>query len=341
MRSIKRKRATTVEQDALSAPKLSLEQAIDVVLAGKRSEGLRDRTLRDYAKMWRYFTDWLAINYEDLTYVGDLSADHVRNYINYMRFDKERYSNHPLITSQQSVGLSDTTVNINLRTIKAVLNYLDREGYLQANPAGKVRLLRQDIDLTNAFTDEEVKVLFREPNLRDYVGFRDYVAMNTLLDTGLRIGELLSLRIADIDFTTRFITVKSAASKNRQMRLVPVSSHVIRLLLQLIEENNRHFKTDRIFLSCYGADLSDRQLTKRLKYYAARAGISATKVTAHVYRHTWARSMVLNGCDAFTLQKIGGWADIRTMRRYIQMNTDELRKSHDRHSPVTTILKRK
>lgn len=338
---IKRRRATTVEQDAFNVPKLSLKQAVDIVISGKRSEGVRDRTLEDYANMWRYFSDWLNENYEDVAYVSDLTADHFRNYINYMRYDKERYGNHPLITSKQRMGLSDTTVNINLRCLKALINYLDREGYLNVNPVAKLKLIRQDIDLTNCFTNEEVKALFKTPNLRDYVGFRDYVIMNVLLDTGLRIGELLSLRILDIDFKTNFITIQSENSKTRTMRMVPISSHVIRLILQLIEENARHFKTDRIFLSCYGANLGDRQLTKRLKYYAEKAGIEATKVTAHVYRHTWARAMILDGCDVFTLQKIGGWSDIRTMRRYIQMDVTQMRKSHDKHSPVNTILRRK
>ncbi|MGO1061093.1 tyrosine-type recombinase/integrase [Planococcus sp. FY231025] len=338
---IKKRRATTIEQEALSIPKLSLQQAADIVMSGKRNEGVRERTLEDYSNMWRYFTDWLTTNYDDIQYVSDLTVDHFRNYINYMRYDKERYGNHPFITTKQRVGLSDTTVNINLRCLKALMNYLEREDYLLVNPTAKLKLIKQDVDLTNCFTDEEVKALFKQPNLRDYVGFRDYVAMNVLLDTGLRIGELLSLRIPDIDFKTRFITISSGNSKTRTMRLVPVSNHVIRLLLQLIEENARHFKTNRIFLSCYGANLGDRQFTKRLKYYAHKAGIEAAKVTAHVYRHTWARAMILNGCDPFTLQKIGGWSDIRTMRRYIQMDTNDMRKSHDLHSPVSSILKRK
>lgn len=340
MRIKKRRRATAIEQEAFSAPKLSLQNAADIVMSGKRSEGVRERTLKDYANMWRYFTDWLRENYTEIEYITDLTTDHFRNYVNYMRFDKERYGNHKYITTKQRVGLSDTTVNINLRCLKALMNYLTQEGYLIANPLDKVKLLRQDVDLTNCFTDEEVKALFKVPNLRDYVGFRDFVAMNILLDAGLRIGELLSLRIADIDFNTRFITISSENSKNRNARMVPISNHVTRLILQLIEENARHFKTDRIFLSSYGANLGDRQFTKRLKYYAEKAGIEAAKVTAHVYRHTWARSMVLNGCDPFTLQKIGGWSDIRTMRRYIQMDTEVMRKSHDINSPVTNILKR-
>ena len=85
----------------------------------------------------------------------------------------------------------------------------------------------------------------------------------------------------------------------------------------------------------------ENHFNKRLKYYGEKAGIEGKKVTAHVNRHTWAKSMTLNGCDAFTLQKMGGWSDIRTMRRYIQMDMDDLRKSHDTFSPVMKLVTKK
>ncbi|WFA04452.1 tyrosine-type recombinase/integrase [Bacillus sp. HSf4] len=337
----KRKRVTNVSDNKKGYPRLLLSEAVEIVLAGKRTEGLRDRTIDDYKKMWRYFTDWLNDNYE-ITYIDEITTEILRNYINYMKYDKPRYHGHKYIkTKNTELGLSDTTININLRTIKAIYNYLDREDLIKVNPVTRIKLLRQDIDLTNCFTEEEVKSILQQPNLRDYVGFRDYCAISLLLDSGLRNEEMLSLRDKDIDFSSRFLTIHADKSKNRKHRLVPVSSHCIKLLLQLIAENKSHFKTDRIFLSSYGEPLTANHFRKRLKYYAEKAGIEGKKVTAHVYRHTWAKTMILNGCDPFTLQKIGGWKDIRTMRRYIQMDTKEMRRSHDDFSPLTSIKKKR
>lgn len=339
----KRKRVTKLSEPVKDYPKLNQTQAIDIVISGKRAEGVRDRTIRDYVKMWEYFTDWLNDNYE-VDYVNDLTAEVFRNYINYMKYDKQKYSGHKYIDAKkQQIGLADTTININLRTLKAIFNWLYREDMLEVNPMENVKLLRQDNvnDLTNAFSNDEIKDILAVPSKRDFVGYRDFVAMNTLLDSGLRIRELLSLRAGDVDIKTRFITVKSSESKNRKFRLAPISTHVAKMLLQLMTENKEHFKTDRIFLSSYGEPLGANHFNKRLKYYAEKAGIQGKKVTAHVYRHTWARSMVLNGCDAFTLQKIGGWADIRTMRRYIQMDVSEMRASHDQYSPVNTMLNKR
>lgn len=325
-------------------PRLTLDQALDIVVSGKRVEGVRDRTIKDYVKMFGYFRTWLDDNYE-VEYFDEITTDTIRNYINYCKYDKPKYSGHKYIDSdKQGVGLSDTTININLRCLKSLWNHLDREGMLEVNPMDKIRLIKQDTDdLGNGFTDEEIKALFQQPNKRDYVGWRDYVAMHCLYDGGLRIGELLSLRAGDIDFQSRFITIKADNAKGRRSRLVPISTHVAKLLLQLISESREHFKTDRIFLSSFGEPLGENQFNKRLKYYAEKAGIDPKKkrVTAHAYRHTWATSMIKNGVDPFTLQKLGGWQDIRTMRKYIQMDTDQMRQSHDMYSPINLMKRTK
>ncbi|KPB04720.1 tyrosine-type recombinase/integrase [Bacillus sp. CHD6a] len=321
-------------------PKITMEQAIDLVISGKSAEGLRERTLRDYKKDWGYFVNWLQKNYEIET-IDELTPHVFRDYINYLKFDAPKYDGHKYIQNDQGIGLSETTINIRLRVYRAMFNFLEREDLIEINPISGVRLLKQDIDLTNCFTDDEVKEVLRQPNQRDYVGYRDYVAMILLLDSGIRANELLSLRTEDVDFQTRIITLGGEKNKNRKPRIVPISAHTVKLLLQLINENKKHFSTDRIFLSSYGEPLGQNHFNKRLKYYAENAGIKDKKVTAHVYRHTWAKNMTLNGCDSFTLQKMGGWSDIRTMRRYIQMDTDDLRKSHDTFSPVMKMINKR
>ncbi|PFR91313.1 tyrosine-type recombinase/integrase [Priestia megaterium] len=340
----KRKRRSAVKDrvNSKSYPQLTLEQGLDMVIAGKKAEGVRERTLRDYIKTWHYFTNWLAESYPEVSLMEEVTTEMVRNYVSYLKYEAKKYNGHKFIDCEkQSVGLAETTINIRLRVYRALFNYLEREELVEVNPMDKVKLLRHDLDLTNCFTDEEVKEIFMQPNQKDFVGFRDFVAMNLLLDSGLRIGELINLRISDIDFQTRFITLGGERNKNRKPRLVPISAYVTKLLMQLITENQAHFKLDRIFLSCFGEPISENHFNKRLKYYADKAGITGKKVTAHVYRHTWAKNMTLNGCDAFTLQKMGGWADIRTMRRYIQMDTDEMRRSHDDFSPINGIRQRR
>jgi len=329
-------------QDETEYPKITLSQALDFVLEAKRAAGLRERTLRDYGKNYNYFCKWLNAYHPEIQIVSDITAGIVRDYLNYLRYDAKRYDGHKYINADnQRIGLSDVTVNIRLRTLKAIFNQLKRDDLIEINPLDKVSFLRTDIDLTNCLSDDEVKAILSQPNQRDFVGFRDYVAMCLMLDSGLRVNELLGLRAGDIDFQTRFITLQGDKTKNRRPRIIPFSSHVSKLLIQLISENKQHFSTDRVFLSCYGEPLGANQFNKRLKYYAQKAGVTGKKLTAHVWRHTWAKNMVLSGSDPFTLQKMGGWQDIRTVRRYIQMDTADIRQSHDLHSPIEKFVRKR
>lgn len=322
-------------------PRITLDQALGMVISVKRAEGLRDRTIHDYMKHYGYFLDWVREFHPDVKEVCEIDTQMIRDHISYMKYDKIRYDGHKYIPAKdKTVGLSDTTVNTRLRTLRAIFNQLERDELIEINPMAKIKLIRQDVDLTNCLSDEEVRAILAQPNQRDYVGFRDYCGIVTLLDSGLRINELLSLRAKDIDFQTRFIVLPAELNKNRKPRMVPISAHTVKLLLQLIEENKRFFTTDRIFMSSFGDPLTANHFNKRLKYYGEKAGIEGKKMTAHVYRHTWARAMVLNGADPFTIQKMGGWADMRTMRRYIQMDNNDIRQSHDNNSPLNKFIRK-
>lgn len=340
-KKIRKRRVTSLTTDSdKDYFMITFDEAENYVVDGKRAEGLRERTLVDYQKSWKYFTDWLFDNH-DYEYINELTKDDFRNYINYMQYDKQKYSGHKYIdSSKQKVGLSITTVNIQLRVLRAFFNYLYNEKLIQVNPIESVKLLKTDIDDFNkTFTVDEIKAIFQQPNQRDYVGFRDYVAMTLLLDSGLRIGSLLSLRASNIDFITRFITVDSQDVKSRRSLHIPFSKHTSKLLLQLIQENKANFKTDRIFLSSYGEPLGQNQFNKRLKFYAEKAGIDTKqkRCTAHAYRHTWATNMLKNGCDIHTLQRMGGWQDIRTMQRYLNLNDEDMKQKHEEFSPIDLI----
>jgi integrase/recombinase XerD len=103
-------------------PLYTLQQAIDYVVSAKKAEGLRERTLTDYSKHWGYFTKWLVQYYAEVHYVSEITVDMIRNHVNYMRHDAKRYDGHKYISGEQGIGLSNTTINIRLRTLKAIFN---------------------------------------------------------------------------------------------------------------------------------------------------------------------------------------------------------------------------
>jgi integrase/recombinase XerD len=152
----------------------------------------------------------------------------------------------------------------------------------------------------------------------------------------MRINEALSLRTEDIDMKTRSITLEARFNKNRRARIIPLTAETLKLLLELIDENKTHFReANKVFLSCYGEEVKDTQMNKRLKYYGDITGVGKEiRTTAHTWRHTAARNYILNGGDPYTLMRLLGHSSIHMTRRYVQMTADDVRIKHEQFSPV-------
>lgn len=337
-RSIKRRR-TKVEKranDSTDIQPMALEPAFHYFITAKVGEGIRDRTRDDYSNTWRYFTGWLAEENYDVTYVHEITTEICRNYIHYVTVEAPRYKGHKYIQTDQGKGLSAATINMRIRALKVAFNFWYREGFVRKNPMDNIRCQKVDEDKIESFTDEQVEALLGACDQRSFVGFRDYVFQWTLLDTAMRMNELLSLRPEDVDIKTRSVTLAARFNKNRRVRIIPLSAETVKLLMELIDENRVHFPhAEKVFLSCYGDEVQDTQMNKRLKYYGDITGVGKEiRTTAHTWRHTAARNYILNGGDPYTLMRLLGHSSINMTRRYVQMTADDVRIKHEQFSPV-------
>jgi integrase/recombinase XerD len=155
-----------------------------------------------------------------------------------------------------------------------MFRYLKEEsGDITENPFDGVRSVKgPDSDIV-IMKEEQLRKLLSVPNRRSYAGVRDYVIMNVLLDGFLRIGEALSIRKDDIDFTSGTINLSSRITKNRRSRIVPISKPTVNLIVELIAENE-DFASDYVFLANYGEAITRDQFRRRLNEHVAAAGIN-------------------------------------------------------------------
>ena len=349
-RNIRKKRVYT-KKTIVETKELNLiekNEAFNLFIQSKIAEGLRPRTIDDYQKTWGYVNDWLDENGFNITYVHEYETDMFRAYIKYITEEKKRYEGHTYLNpdnAQYGIGLKPATVNGRIRGLKSAFNWFLQEGYVIKNPMNNVKLQKDDIDKLPSFNKSQIKRLLSVCDQRSYVGFRDYVFQILLLDSGMRINEALSLRKQDLDVKTRIIELDAKLNKNRRARTIPLSNETIKLLSELILENNIHFpQMDYIFLSVYGNHLRDTQANKRLKHCGVLSGVDQeVKVSAHVYRHTFATNYILNGGDPYTLMRILGHSNISMVRRYIQMNNKDIKEAHAKYSPIKMLkgVKRK
>lgn len=310
----------------------TLDQAFDYFVSLKKTEGVRKRTVDDYFRLMKVFRDWLAENYSDIDKVNDINTGIIRDYMLYM-------SEEHINDRTGEIGLSPYTINIRIRFLQAFFNTLYREEIVNKNPVNNVKLMRVDEDTFDPLTDEEVEKLLNVPDSKEYAQFRDLVILYLMLDTGMRIAEICDLEINEVDFKTRAIILPASKNKNRKPRVIPLSNQVVKMLLELINENKTHFVTEYVFLANCGTKYNPNSFRKRLLMYKEKARITK-RVSPHAFRHLFCRNFILNGGDIFSLQRIVGHADITTTRKYIQMDEDAVKNQHALYSPVLRVRKK-
>ncbi|QIZ07580.1 tyrosine-type recombinase/integrase [Priestia megaterium] len=265
----------------------------------------------------------------DITNVNDITADNIRHYINYLRTERTPYAEDPQ-RKRSGKGLSVHTINIRIRGLSAWFRFLFNEGMIPNNPMQHISQVRDDAhEEVPGIPDEQIDAILASYDDRQFAQWRDKTRILLLLDTGLRIGEALSLTAAQIDFKDLTVTVPSQIAKNRKSREIPISREVAKRMRQLLDETQHYFGEDaQLFMNAYGEDFTDGAFRRRLNRLKRKLNI--TKLHPHMFRHTFARNYVLNGGDIFTLQRILDHADIQTTRKYVQIDNEHIREQHNK-----------
>jgi integrase/recombinase XerD len=337
------RRSKVVIRERKLAPKVihhPLDHYFEIFFRAKKAEGLRERTLKDHQQHYGMFKNWLLFNHPSLT-LESMTSDHIRQYIQYMLYERQQYTGHPILEKKknQPIGLSPSTINIRTRTLRCFLRFLHQEDYLKKDICKSIKLQKVEQDTIEGFSKEEMLSLLSVVNQREYVGFRDYVLMVLLFDTGMRINEALSIRVENVDLTDRTIIIPASVAKNRKSRTVPITMKTSDLLHDLYTENELAFGKDVefFFYANYGNPLTYQQAYTRIRHYGRLAKINYARVSPHTFRHTFAKFYVLNGGDPFTLQKILGHSTMEMVRKYIQLNLKDLKDKHELNSPMAKL----
>ncbi|MDQ0270699.1 tyrosine-type recombinase/integrase [Cytobacillus purgationiresistens] len=314
----------------------TIDQAMVIFIRAKEAEGVRPGTIKNYFDIVRYLREWLG---DDVKLINTINADTIRMYINYLRNERTPYAEDDSRT-KTGKNLSVNTINIRIRTLRTLFRFLYNEGIISDNPMQNIPLVRDDEQQeVPGLSDNEVDRILASYDDRQFAQWRDKTLILLLLDTGMRIGESLSLTSEQIDFRQLTAHVPSQIAKNRKNREIPLSREVAKRLRQLVDETQQYFGEDsQIFMNAFGDDLTADAFRRRLNRLKNKINIDT--LHPHMFRHTFARNYILNGGDLFTLQRILDHAEIQTTRKYIQMDNEHVRQQHNKFSPLRRIVKR-
>lgn len=233
----------------------------------------------------------------------------------------------------KSGTLAEQTVNSYLRRFRAFAYFLMEEEIIDSF---KIRMPHADKPLKEAYTEEELSKLLKKPNLKkcSFAEYRSWVMVNYFLSTGQRMNSVLNIKIKDLDLNEGVIRLNKV--KNRHATILPLSSDLIKILSEYMRYR-RGCENDYLFCTDHEEQLTSYGLTSAIKRFNHSRGVKKTSI--HLFRNTYAKLYLMNGGDAFRLQKLMCHADIATTKEYLNLSVEDLRQDYDRLNPLNNVGK--
>ena len=301
-------------------PGSTLDASLEAFLLGREAARCTPKTLQHYRYTCGSFINWLKC--QGVTDPLAISAHHIRTYL----------------VSLQRRGLRDTTQHAHARGVKAWLNWLVDEEYLDTSPMRKVRMPKLEERVLPPFAPEEVGKLLSVCDRRTAIGTRDYAIILTLLDTGLRASEFLLLYMGEINMRSGLVTI---LGKGRKQRTVRVGSRARSAVLLMLGHRSRVADGEALWIA-YNAGGQERGalsldgLRSVLKRLGAKAGVKPC--SAHRFRRTFALWCLRDGMDLHSLRMLMGHSSLAVLQRYLALAGEDLERAHIAHSPVDRLL---
>jgi integrase/recombinase XerC len=279
--------------------------------------GASPNTCRAYRKDLELFARFLKED-ELAEHVGVVDTVTVRTYLGALH----------------KTGLTRKSAARRLASLRTFFKYLKREGIVDTNPARMVSTPKTGPDLPRALSVDEVFRLLGKPDKTSILGLRDCAILELLYSSGLRVAELTSLDMGDVDIKSGVLTV---TGKGRKERMVPMGSKAREALTTYLARREElipgHASTEpALFLNYRGSRLSPRSVGRLSKKYGIQAGI-LKETTPHSFRHSFATHLLDAGADLRGIQELLGHANLSTTQKYTHVTPMKLAEVYDKTHP--------
>jgi integrase/recombinase XerD len=233
----------------------------------------------------------------------------------------------------QKKGHASSTISRNLASIRSFYQFLVRERYLDKDPTINLESPKLEKRLPKVLSIKEVDLLLEQPDIKKPLGLRDKAMLELLYATGIRVTELITLDITDVELDMGYIKCLGKGSKER---IVPIGSEAVKFLEQYILTERKKLIKKReekaLFVNHHGYRLTRQGFWKIIKRYAKRAKINK-QITPHTLRHSFATHLLENGADLRSVQELLGHADISTTQIYTHITKKRLREVYSKTHP--------
>lgn len=284
------------------------------------------------------FLDYLAV--EKGLAPNSLSAyridlRHFGHWLNDQSIEFERVERIQIVRYFQSLrtaGISARSVARALAAIRGLFRFLVTERHLKHDPTENIENPKLWTTLPKSLQPSEVEALLRAPDRSTPVGLRDAAMLELLYATGLRVSELIHVKLEDMVMDAGFLRTIGKGSKER---IVPFGDAARDAVVAYVERGRPHFvkhPDPYLFLSNRGRAMSRQSFWMHIVRYAREAGIAA-HISPHVLRHSFATHLLENGADLRSVQMMLGHSDISTTQIYTHVTRARLKQMYDKFHP--------
>lgn len=308
---------------------------------------LTKKTMRAYESSLKLFAKYLEEEHKIFSPVV-VTTENIKEYLEFTK-NKGKYSyvtdvnstvmNNPTARRDFGKEVSLWTVNGYMRNIKVFYSFLFEMKVIKKNPCDKIKAYKHSRKPKSDIKNVDFNKLLKALDLSTFSEYRDYVVIQLIMDTGMRIGETLELKTDDVDMNRKAIYISADISKARKDRYVFFSNTMQSILKKWIDYRERYFNTDMLFVSSRGRSLNLSVFEKNLKKYCIRAKLEE-HITPHMLRNNFAKRFLLSGGDIFILSKILGHSSVTvTEQAYLDVTNEDIRKSYYKFSPLENMKK--
>ncbi len=265
---------------------------------------------RDLVKVADY------LNSQGIADIKKVTATNLNSYILYM----------------EKNSFSAATISRNIACIKSFYHFMVKEGIVTDDISENLKAPKVEKKLPEILSPQEVFRLLEQPKGDHPKDIRDKAMLELLYATGIRVTELISLKVDDVNLSVGYIICRDAHKE----RTIPIGhaakDALTRYLAQARDAMILNDKDDTLFVNCSGEPMSRQGFWKLIKYYAKKAGIKAD-ITPHTLRHSFAAHLVENGADLRSVQEMLGHSDISTTQIYANMSHSRIREVYAKAHP--------
>ena len=281
------------------------------------ADGLAKNTLAAYRSDLALFAGWLAHDGNNLAAAGE--AD-INGYLAHLHARKP-----PIKASSQRRLHS---------ALRRFFGWLLDQGRIQTDPLLNIERPLRAERFPKTLSEKNVEDLLAAPDVDTPLGLRDRALLELLYATGLRVSELVGLKLFELSLADQ---VLRATGKGDKQRLVPLGELAAEWLERYLREGRpallKQRTSDHVFVTVRGSGMSRQMAWNLIKKHGATAGIPATKISPHVLRHAFATHLLNHGADLRVVQLLLGHADISTTQVYTHVARERLKQLHQIHHP--------